>query len=641
MRQKKVLLYMFLIFVVVIILLGTKSNASSYTVETSKNNSSTNLIQNVSGMNSNNTAIKINASSNDTAYFKYKYTGLKERTFYSISAYVKVNSISSTSSNYQHGVIMKLSETPASSQMIQNTTEWKKINLVGLSGTDGTLNVEFMLNDSLGDILFDNIEIKETNDDSNYRIYTYTNSKRKTARIVLSVDNVNGTSITTTEIQNWLGVLLDIREYLTDLTGLDIDDGNVDIIATNYYGAVAYVIGGRTEIQWMKNCVDLNSFHSDFQRGADTPFFITHEMGHQHTISQINFDGEYWGTTLGLLADYNLNLKISGLNIGDDHSIRQGQPIIDYCYNSYQNNFLRGGFSGDGLTYITFQTILKLNSYKENLGWDSLKETFKYLKDTDELSGNGEKFEIFILKWAEFSGYDVKSLFFSNSSYDENILNDNFKIGKFDYSINSDGRTITIKSFTRNWDEFSESVAYELVIPSTIDGYTVTEIGSWSFSNTNSIKKVTLPNTLLVLNDVAFYNCESLEEVIIPKDSKLTTIKSWVFMNGKFSEIFIPKTVTTIETPALNEWKKNTIIKGYTNTEAENFATKKGLEFKALNEIRLNKVDGIGGSNYLYVGEDGMYLERNFRNKVDFATSGAINSIDLPKKERIPFFRIL
>ena len=73
-----------------------------------------------------------------------------------------------------------------------------------------------------------------------------------------------------------------------------------------------------------------------------------------------------------------------------------------------------------------------------------------------------------------------------------------------------------------------------MIIPANIDGYEVTEINSWAF---------------------AFYNCDNLEEVEIPLDSKLATIKAWAFSNNKVKEIFIPKTVTAIEKPALNAYR--------------------------------------------------------------------------------------
>lgn len=153
----------------------------------------------------------------------------------------------------------------------------------------------FMSNSKLENYQMDTINFtKEENKSKESTVITNNvqGVSDKTARIVFRSDKVKG--ITEKEINSWLGVLLDLRSELTQITTKDFDNGNVDIIATNYYNpAVAYVIAGRTEIQWMTNYVDLTSLHNDFQSGANTPFFITHEMGHQHTSETCNFDSEF------------------------------------------------------------------------------------------------------------------------------------------------------------------------------------------------------------------------------------------------------------------------------------------------------------------------------------------------------------
>lgn len=261
----------------------------NFTKEENKSKESTVITNNVQGV-SDKTAIKITAEEYDNAYIRYKYTGLKSRQFYSISAYVKVDDINNSTSDGGAKIVRE--GTPASSEFIRNKTDWKKISFVALSGEDGRMNIDFKLEESRGTILFDQIEIKSVEIDTDYSLYSYTNSNDKTARIVFRSDKVKG--ITEKEINSWLGVLLDLRSELTQITTKDFDNGNVDIIATNYYNpAVAYVIAGRTEIQWMTNYVDLTSLHNDFQNSANTPFFITHEMGHQHTSETCNFDSEF------------------------------------------------------------------------------------------------------------------------------------------------------------------------------------------------------------------------------------------------------------------------------------------------------------------------------------------------------------
>lgn len=53
-----------------------------------------------------------------------------------------------------------------------------------------------------------------------------------------------------------------------------------------------------------------------------------------------------------------------------------------------------------------------------------------------------------------------------------------------------------------------------VTIPSTVNGCSVTEIMSYSFQNNSSIVTVTVPKTVIKINDYAFYNCKNLKKMI-------------------------------------------------------------------------------------------------------------------------------
>lgn len=86
--------------------------------------------------------------------------------------------------------------------------------------------------------------------------------------------------------------------------------------------------------------------------------------------------------------------------------------------------------------------------------------------------------------------------------------------GDFTYAVNDDGISVTIKRYNGN--------AANVIIPSTIDGYTVTEIYGepWGFDNAfyncTSIVSITLPETLTTIGAHAFRGCTSLESIHIP-----------------------------------------------------------------------------------------------------------------------------
>lgn len=53
-----------------------------------------------------------------------------------------------------------------------------------------------------------------------------------------------------------------------------------------------------------------------------------------------------------------------------------------------------------------------------------------------------------------------------------------------------------------------------VTIPATVNGCSVTEIMSYSFQNNSHIVTVTVPKTLIKIDDYAFYNCKNLTKVI-------------------------------------------------------------------------------------------------------------------------------
>ena len=108
----------------------------------------------------------------------------------------------------------------------------------------------------------------------------------------------------------------------------------------------------------------------------------------------------------------------------------------------------------------------------------------------------------------------------------------------------------------------------DLVIPDTIDGYTVTEIGTSAFANQTSIQTVKFPANLKQIGVKAFENCTGLLEVTLPDTitgagqycfSGCTALKKAVLNKGRINivygmfanctsltEVVIPDTVENI-----------------------------------------------------------------------------------------------
>ena len=80
--------------------------------------------------------------------------------------------------------------------------------------------------------------------------------------------------------------------------------------------------------------------------------------------------------------------------------------------------------------------------------------------------------------------------------------------GSFEYSVLDDG-TASIKKYIDNGSKTVD-------IPSTIDGYKVTEIGWSAFGNCTGLTSVSIPNSVKRIDYYAFIGCTGLKSVTIP-----------------------------------------------------------------------------------------------------------------------------
>ena len=107
---------------------------------------------------------------------------------------------------------------------------------------------------------------------------------------------------------------------------------------------------------------------------------------------------------------------------------------------------------------------------------------------------------------------------------------------KFDYVVIDNGSA----RITDYW-------GYEtnLVIPDTIDGHRVIEIGYHAFSSCSKLSSVTIPDSVTTIGDSAFSSCRNLSIVTIP--GSVTTISDSAFLNcDSLTSVTIPDSVTTI-----------------------------------------------------------------------------------------------
>ena len=81
-----------------------------------------------------------------------------------------------------------------------------------------------------------------------------------------------------------------------------------------------------------------------------------------------------------------------------------------------------------------------------------------------------------------------------------------------------------------------------LVIPATLDGYSVTSIGDYAFDS-NALTSVTIPNSVTSIGDYAF-DSNALTSVTIP--NSVTSIGTGAFYNNALTSVTIGSSVTSI-----------------------------------------------------------------------------------------------
>lgn len=116
----------------------------------------------------------------------------------------------------------------------------------------------------------------------------------------------------------------------------------------------------------------------------------------------------------------------------------------------------------------------------------------------------------------------------------------NSAIGKTDsfaYSLTDKG-AISIVSY------LGDSVE-NLVIPEKIEGITVTTIGSFYSPSNATVKKLTIPKTVELIQNGAFSEC-GIETLVFEKNSNLKEIGDSAFYNNKIKDYTIPSSIEYI-----------------------------------------------------------------------------------------------
>ena len=176
-----------------------------------------------------------------------------------------------------------------------------------------------------------------------------------------------------------------------------------------------------------------------------------------------------------------------------------------------------------------------------------------------------------------------------SSSYDGKSTK---KETKYEGSINKDGGYVI---------EHVDTEEENIIVPNTIKGATVVEIGSHAFSGEKSIKSIVLPDTVKDIDSYAFSECSSLEKIDLGKGveymgdlvfsycSKLKTLSipegtkqigALFCYCSDLKEVYIPASVTKITGFLLGSTCPNAVIVTPKGSAAEAHAIEKESNYR-------------------------------------------------------------
>lgn len=123
----------------------------------------------------------------------------------------------------------------------------------------------------------------------------------------------------------------------------------------------------------------------------------------------------------------------------------------------------------------------------------------------------------------------------------------------YTYAINSDGKGVTITYF----DDLETT---SVVIPDTIAGLPVTQIGDAAFMRHHNLRNIIIPDSVTVIGESAFYG-SGLRDVSMSRN--ITVIGDYAFFGCySITDILIPDSVTTIGEAAFQDSGLQTVTIG-------------------------------------------------------------------------------
>ena len=173
-----------------------------------------------------------------------------------------------------------------------------------------------------------------------------------------------------------------------------------------------------------------------------------------------------------------------------------------------------------------------------------------------------------------------------------------------------------------------------LVIPDTIDGYTVTEIGTSAFANQTSIQTVKFPANLKQIGVKAFANCTGLLEVTLPDTiqgagqlcfSGCTALKKAVLNKGRINIVYgMFENCTSLTEVVIPDTVENIAMYAFLNCRS---LTHLNLP-ASMKSISVHAFEGAGVTTITYAGTKAQWqkVKKNLTGNGSFVTATVTDS---------------
>jgi len=168
--------------------------------------------------------------------------------------------------------------------------------------------------------------------------------------------------------------------------------------------------------------------------------------------------------------------------------------------------------------------VLKID---ENIPYGSMPE---YIGDTPEKEADAQNSYVFTSWTPEVS--EVTGNITYTAQFEARPVLSSFD---FEYSIVDE--KVTIVGYTGN--------AVDVIVPDTIEGYPVTEIGLKAFLGCNTLTSIKLPESITDIGSSAFYGCTNLQTIELSEGIKTLGSKVFYGCTG-FTEIKLPDSITAM-----------------------------------------------------------------------------------------------